>query len=213
MTQVAFEDYYALLGVSENIGEAELRRVWRRLAKRYHPDHAGAHATASFQKISAAYAVLCDPVARASYDRRRRAVKPGENTPVPVKPEASRRRAPSVMLSRLCGPIMALLACGIARRIEGDIIELFLNAAEARQGGMITIAMRVAVRCKKCTARANASAGSACAHCGGRGFTDELFSAWLAVPPEVADGSVLSPSELLPGMLHPVRFVIRTRNG
>src|SRR5688572_27032519 len=108
------------------------------------------------------------------------------------------------MLSRVSGPFMSLLACGIARRIDAGTIELGLTAAEARQGGMITIPMRVAVRCRKCP-----GVGRPCPHCGGRGFTDELFSAWLAVPPEVTDGSVLFPSELLPGM-DPVRFIIRT---
>ena len=101
--------------------------------------------------------------------------------------------------------MMALLACGTARRIDVGVFELSLNAAEAAQGGMVTISMRVPVRCNECRGVA-----SGCPHCGGRGTTDELFSAWLAVPPEIPDGSVLLPSELLPGMVHPVRFVIRT---
>src|SRR3954470_13126811 len=152
MIKAASEDYYALLGVAENVGEAELQRVWRRLAKRYHPDHAGPQATGSFQRISAAYAGLCDPGGRASYDRRRRAGMPRESPAAPTKPAAVRRRAPSIMLSRVSGPFMALLACGIARRVDDGVIELLLNPAEAKQGGMITIAMRVAVRCKKCPA-------------------------------------------------------------
>src|SRR5689334_10161502 len=143
MIPAASEDFYALLGVSENAGEAELRRVWRRLAKRFHPDHAGPHTTASFQKISAAYAVLCDPVARASYDRWRRARAVPAPTAAAAKPsDAARRRAPSVMLTRLCGPLMSLLACGSVRRVEPGVIELLLSATEAKQGGMISIAMR-----------------------------------------------------------------------
>lgn len=205
MNKVAAEDYYALLGVSEKVGDAELRRVWRRLAKLYHPDHAGPHATVSFQRISAAYAVLCDPVARASYDRRRRESMPAQT----ATPERWRRAAPPIMLSRLTGPLAALLACGNARRLDGGVIELFLNPTEANQGGMITISMRVPVRCKKCR-----GAPSGCAQCDGRGWTDELFSAWLAVPPQVPDGAVLLPSVSLPGMVQPVRFVIRkTKSG
>ena len=37
-----------------------------------------------------------------------------------------------------------------------------------------------------------------------------LFTAWLAVPPEVADGTILTPSALLRGMLTPVSFRVRT---
>jgi hypothetical protein len=38
---------------------------------------------------------------------------------------------------------------------------------------------------------------------------EELFSAWLAVPPGVTDGEILPPSALLPGMLNRVLFRVR----
>jgi len=187
-----------------------VRRVWRRLALQCHPDRAGPDATATFQKISAAYAVLSDPVARAAYDRRRGA--PANRSAArnddakSAPPVTRRRRAPAVMLSRLSGSLRALLTCGVARRAEGDVIELFLNAQEAAQGGMVTISMRVPVRCPECAGDA-----ASCPRCGGHGTIEELFSAWLAVPPEVTDGAILAPSELLRGMIRPVRFRMRVR--
>ena len=45
------EDYYALLGVAADASGAGLRRAWRRLALRWHPDRAGTSATATFQRI------------------------------------------------------------------------------------------------------------------------------------------------------------------
>ena len=48
--------------------------------------------------------------------------------------------------------------------------------------------------------------------CGGRGTIEELFSAWLAVPPGVADSALLAPSALLSGMVRPVAFRIRLRS-
>src|SRR5690242_12586907 len=130
------DDYYSLLGIEEDAGAAQLRRVWRRLALRWHPDRAGPEATVTFQKIAAAYAVLSDPVARAAYDRRRGTTG---NRPAAARaqPAAPRRRAPGVMLFRVSGPLNALLTCGIARRAGGDVIELILNAEEAGQGGMV----------------------------------------------------------------------------
>jgi len=110
-----------------------------------------------------------------------------------------------VLLRRLSGSLNALLACGIARRTEGDVIELFLNEEEVSEGGMVTISMPVPVRCPACAADA---AGS-CARCGTKGTVDELFRAWLAVPPGVADGAVLAPSALLAGMVRPVSFRVR----
>lgn len=103
---------------------------------------------------------------------------------------AVRGRAPAVRLGRLSGNLNGLLACGFARHAGGDIIELFLNAEEASSGGMVTIAMRVPVRSDK-------------------GIVDDLFSAWLAVPPGVQDGEILPPSAYLPGMLHRVLFRAR----
>jgi molecular chaperone DnaJ len=204
------DDYYALLGIEADADDAKLRRVWRRLALRWHPDRAGSSATAMFQKISTAYAVLSDPTARAAYDRgrdapvKRPAERAGGASTAPSP--APRRRAPGVMLARLSGPLNALFACGVARRAERDVIELFINAQEAAQGGMVTISMRVLVRCPECAAEV-----TSCRRCGGKGATDELFSAWLAVPPEVADGAVLAPSELLRGMVRPVHFRMRVR--
>jgi molecular chaperone DnaJ len=189
------DNYYARLGLDAKAGPAELRRAWRRLALQWHPDRAGSDATATFQKIQAAYAVLSDPASRAAYDRRQTYVAP-----------AIRGRAAAAMLGRLCGNLNGLLACGFAQRGPGDIIDLLLNADEIETGGMITIAMRVQVRCPACAADPDA----ACYLCAGRRIVDDLFSAWLAVPAGIQDGEILPPSAYLPGMFNRVLFRART---
>jgi DnaJ-class molecular chaperone len=200
-------DYYALLGVNPEITLAELRRVWRRLARRWHPDHAGHAATNTFQEISAAYEVLSDPVARAAYDRRRGIPRSrSSNSPTGT---SRRRKAPGVTLRRLCGPLNSLVACGVARRIGDDVIEIFPNAEEAAKGGMVTISLRVPVRCPACAGNPLAS----CDRCANTRAIEELFSAWLALPPDVTDGTILTPSAVLPGMLRPVTFRVRLRPG
>jgi DnaJ-class molecular chaperone len=180
-------DYYALLGVDAEADSAVLLHTWRQLAMRWHPDRAGPGATATFQKLLDAYTVLSDPVARAAYDWRRRAKARSPRESASSPPTAT-RSAPAVMLSRLCGTLNSLLACGVARRADDDVIELFLRAQEAGEGGMVTISMRVPLRCPKCAA-------------------DEEVSC----RPGVGDGTVLTPSALLPGMVRPVSFRVRLR--
>jgi hypothetical protein len=101
--------------------------------------------------------------------------------------------------------LAGLLACGIARHAGGDIIELFLNGDEATAGGMVTISMRVPVRCPACAANASKH----CDRCAGTRVVEDLFSAWLAVPPGVRDGEILPPSAYLPGMVRRVLFRVR----
>jgi curved DNA-binding protein len=64
------EDYYKLLGVNRNASEAEIKKAYRKLAMKYHPDHAKGDKAAEekFKKISEAYAVLSDKDKRQEYD-------------------------------------------------------------------------------------------------------------------------------------------------
>jgi molecular chaperone DnaJ len=67
------KDFYAVLGVSKNVTEAELKKVYRKLARQYHPDSnpGDAAAEAKFKEISEAYSVLSDAEMRREYDQVR----------------------------------------------------------------------------------------------------------------------------------------------
>jgi molecular chaperone DnaJ len=64
-------DYYEILGVSADAGEADLKKAFRSLAMQYHPDRNQGDKVAEdrFKEINEAYAVLSDPEKRAHYDR------------------------------------------------------------------------------------------------------------------------------------------------
>lgn len=65
-----FEDYYKTLGVARDASQDEIKRAYRRLARKFHPDvSAEADAEDRFKALAEAYEVLKDPEKRAAYDR------------------------------------------------------------------------------------------------------------------------------------------------
>lgn len=68
---VRFKDYYETLGVDRDASADTLKKAFRKLARRYHPDHAKdtPGAEEKFKEINEAYEVLGDPEKRARYDQ------------------------------------------------------------------------------------------------------------------------------------------------
>jgi len=67
------KDFYAVLGVSKDVSEADLKKTYRKLARQFHPDSnpGDAKAEAKFKEISEAHSVLSDPELRKEYDQIR----------------------------------------------------------------------------------------------------------------------------------------------
>ncbi|MFB7249688.1 DnaJ C-terminal domain-containing protein [Microbacterium sp. NPDC056234] len=67
------KDFYKTLGVSKDVSDAELKKTYRKLARKYHPDSnpGDAAAEATFKEISEAYSVLSDAEQRKEYDEIR----------------------------------------------------------------------------------------------------------------------------------------------
>lgn len=63
-------DYYEVLGLSKSASEDDIKKAYRKLAKKYHPDiNKEADAEAKFKEINEAYEVLSDPQKKATYDQ------------------------------------------------------------------------------------------------------------------------------------------------
>lgn len=85
------QDHYTILGVDRLATATEIKRAYRRLARKYHPDVSRATNTEEiFKRINQAYRTLRDPAKRADYDRQCWAVPP----PRPTRPPPATNRSP-----------------------------------------------------------------------------------------------------------------------
>lgn len=71
MTMAAKKDYYEILGIDKNADDNTIKKAYRKLAKKYHPDQNAGNVRAErqFKEVTEAYSVLSDPDKKKLYDR------------------------------------------------------------------------------------------------------------------------------------------------
>jgi curved DNA-binding protein len=75
-----YKDYYKILGVARGASEEEIKKAYRKLARKYHPDVSKeANAKEKFQEVSEAYETLRDKEKRAAYDSLGSSFRPGQD--------------------------------------------------------------------------------------------------------------------------------------
>lgn len=126
---VEFKDYYATLGVPRTATEEELKKAFRNLARRYHPDVAKDKKGAEdkFKEINEAYEVLSHPENRNKYDTLGADWKQGAGSQPP--PGGRRRRGPQPG----GGPEFEFGGTGFS-----DFFEQFFSRGGQRAGGFAT---------------------------------------------------------------------------
>lgn len=177
---MAVKDYYLILGVSRDESAEGIRSAFRELAKRYHPDLAGAESTPEFQEIVEAYEVLSDPARRRRYNSELAAAEAAAQRPSAPLEEEFRRLAAS-----LAGYPQA---AGY-RRAMADA-RVILSPEEALRGVEAPVRIRFTQACPACRGTGR-EWWLPCFGCGGRGTVDAYKTVWIRIPPGVRSGTVI----------------------
>lgn len=150
-----FKDYYALLGVPRGAKADEIKRAYRRLARKYHPDVSKEpEAEERFKEVQEAYEVLKDADKRTAYDQLGRDYRPGQEfRPPPDWGSGFEFSGPGAtsgfsdffeQLFGAAGPSGARRAGrGFERRGEDGNAQIELSLEQAHAGGSHPIELRV----------------------------------------------------------------------
>ncbi len=114
-----YKDYYEILGVTRGADADEVKRAYRKLARKFHPDVSKEkNAEDKFKEVQEAYEVLRDTEKRAAYDQLGRDYRPGQQFRPP--PDWSQRfgHSGSQRFSDLMASAIFFPACSAARRPE-----------------------------------------------------------------------------------------------
>jgi molecular chaperone DnaJ len=199
---MAKQDYYETLGVPRNASEAELKKAYRRLAMKYHPDRnrEDPKAEGYFKAAKEAYEVLSDPRKRAAYDQFGHAgVDP---TAGMGGGEAGAGFGAGVNFADIFGDVFGDIfgtgrSRGGARRGVDLRYNLEISLEDAVGGTTVQVAVPATVRCSECGG-SGARRGTkpiTCTTCGGHGqvrMQQGFFSVQQTCPRCRGEGKVIT---------------------
>lgn len=195
------KNYYEVLGVSENATDDQIRKAFRRLAKKYHPDvNPGDRAAESrFKEINEANEVLSDRKRRGEYDAVRKGVYTGGfREGGPFRWAGGSGPSPggypqgeAFDLGDIFGDLLRGGEFGRAGRRGADLtMDLSVDFLDMARGAMRDLQYRRPGACPGC--RGSGRAGrQGCPQCGGTGVTEHAERIKVRIPAGARDGSTI----------------------
>jgi len=204
------ETYYDILGVNKTASIKDIKKTYRKLARKYHPDvnPDDKEAEAKFKSISEAYAVLGNPEKRKEYDRVgheafKAGFDPGQAYDRNGKWYAAGEQPNEEFLFDL-GDIFGGAFKNFSQRArKGNDAEasLEISFTEAVKGATVRFSISRETVCSLCSGEGGVGGKAPCAACAGRGVTQKAETIDVRIPPGADDGSRLRvPGKGAPGM-------------
>jgi curved DNA-binding protein len=208
---VKFRDYYEVLGVQRSASEADIKKAYRKLARKHHPDvnPGDKSAEEKFKELNEAYEVLSDPEKRKRYDELGANWKSGADFNPPPGWEqtggfgdlrdifgAGGRGATGfsdffeTLFGGAGGARGPRAGPGFAVRGQDVEAELPLTLDQAHHGTTRGISLQSGEICPECHGSGQVG-GNICKTCRGAGMVSRPRSLEVSVPAGVRDGSVI----------------------
>lgn len=185
------EDHYTLLGLGRDASVDEIKKAYRQLAMRHHPDRTqnNPQDTEIFKAVAVAFATLSNPERRAEYDRllaaaERRATKTRTRRTQTTTSDRRQQNTPF-------GDILEEFFQGWDRGpLERDdrVLEITLTSQEAKMGVTVPVDIPWKDQCPLCQGSGLAPF-SICSGCRGSGYTHGSRRLTLNIPSGVASGT------------------------
>jgi len=193
---MAKRDYYEVLGVAKNASEAELKKAYRRLAMKFHPDRnpGDSDAELHFKEAKEAYEILCNPQKRAAYDQFGHA---GVDPAAGAGGFGGGGPSFSDVFGDVFGDIFGARSGAQSYRGADLRYNLDLTLEDAVFGTSVKIRMPGSERCDVCHGSGSrpGSSPQSCSTCGGRGqvrIQQGVFSIQQTCPRCHGRGSVIA---------------------
>jgi len=184
---MTLDDFYLILGIDRNADQATIKKVYRQLAKKYHPDKGKEGDEEKLKRVNEAYSILSDQKKRADYDKRLE--------------QEEQKQAGTVEFAvpwnfgwRLDEFFGDFWKSPFQDGIRGDYdleYDVFLDARKVGREKEFKIKFPIKMACPACGGSGWTQSG-VCSLCWGRGYLLKNASLTVHIPDQVREGLVQS---------------------